>query len=319
MAQDRLTEGGRSLVWRAVADSLNAHRRTGALARGLFLKFESWEASSGSWEPGMPDEPAISEEAIQNLIADIAADVCKRVEAALDRIDPREPPKPPSAADRARSRWVARPSPDPGVLKDGELPDTGQTYERIDPQLDDPELVEISQKAVEALEAEGHTPHCARRMIWGDGNCECGRDQDWQVWKKRAGLGAASEKDGGWMTRPEYIFASRELAERKAEGFKRQLSVVDICVLPVGQRPFQALDEREQIDELKEALTSGQDVVRQLRPVRDGAEPGPGRDGDQDDDPPTDGAGGGERGEPGGPPGQSGPDDRDEPGRLREE
>ena len=26
---------------------------------------------------------------------------------------------------------------------------------------------------VARLEDEGHTPHCARRIVWGDGGCEC--------------------------------------------------------------------------------------------------------------------------------------------------
>lgn len=109
MAQDRLTEGGRSIVWKAVMDSLNAHRRDGALARGLFIKFERWTGGFGDhWEPGMPDEPSLITDAdIQKLIADIAADVCRRVEEALDCIDPREPAKPPSAADKAKQRWGA--------------------------------------------------------------------------------------------------------------------------------------------------------------------------------------------------------------------
>ena len=40
-----------------------------------------------------------------------------------------------------------------------------------------------------------------------------------------------------WMTRPEYRFDTREEAEKLAESFKRQLSVVDIAVLPMGEYP----------------------------------------------------------------------------------
>ena len=54
----------------------------------------------------------------------------------------------------------------------------------------------------------------------------------WQVWKKRV-LGSRV----GWMTRPEYVFSDRAGADRKAEAFKRQLSVVDVAVLPVGEHP----------------------------------------------------------------------------------
>lgn len=28
-------------------------------------------------------------------------------------------------------------------------------------------------KRIEALEAEGHSSHCACRQVWGDGCCEC--------------------------------------------------------------------------------------------------------------------------------------------------
>ena len=94
MGQDRLTEGGRSIVWKAVMDSLNAHRRQGMVFKTkLFLKFERWGVGvEDLWEPGMPDKPGIPEETIQAFVADIAADVCKRVEEALDRIDPRPGP-----------------------------------------------------------------------------------------------------------------------------------------------------------------------------------------------------------------------------------
>ena len=31
--------------------------------------------------------------------------------------------------------------------------------------------------AIIRLEDAGHTPHCARRMVWGDGECGCGHTQ----------------------------------------------------------------------------------------------------------------------------------------------
>jgi hypothetical protein len=183
--QSRFTEGGRSIIWQAVMDSLNDHRRDGIRTSGLFIKFESWQPA-GHWEPGMPDTPGIPEDDIQALIANIAADVCKRVETALDGVDPaREtrgdaaPPKPQSASERARARWesavctcrhldgegkkcpaclraaetgaalvesalssrhkVAEPSAGDIIegrvkhvdVKDGELPDSGDTYVRV--------------------------------------------------------------------------------------------------------------------------------------------------------------------------------------------
>lgn len=35
------------------------------------------------------------------------------------------------------------------------------------------EEINIDQKRIEELEAEGHSSHCARRQVWGDGECEC--------------------------------------------------------------------------------------------------------------------------------------------------
>ena len=34
-------------------------------------------------------------------------------------------------------------------------------------------------KAVDAFVADGHTKHCACRLVWGDGECECRRQQNW--------------------------------------------------------------------------------------------------------------------------------------------
>lgn len=34
----------------------------------------------------------------------------------------------------------------------------------------------LDQGDISMLEKNGHTPHCARRIIWGDGDCECGFD-----------------------------------------------------------------------------------------------------------------------------------------------
>lgn len=42
--------------------------------------------------------------------------------------------------------------------------------------FDGPTKLEIA--AVDALEATGHTRHCAARQVWGDGFCECGRRDD---------------------------------------------------------------------------------------------------------------------------------------------
>lgn len=36
------------------------------------------------------------------------------------------------------------------------------------------EAADWDERPVNALIAEGHTAHCAKRMIFGDGNCECG-------------------------------------------------------------------------------------------------------------------------------------------------
>jgi hypothetical protein len=119
MTQDRFTEGGRNIVWKAVQEALNGHRRRDPLAKGLFLKFEriDWSADSQKpdwwedWEPGQPDKPQLSEDDIQAFIADIAADVCRRVEETLDKIDPREAPEPveKSAEEKAKERWVSGP------------------------------------------------------------------------------------------------------------------------------------------------------------------------------------------------------------------
>lgn len=113
MAQDRFSEGGRSIVWRAVMDTLNGRRRESPLAQGLFIKFEAWRGTLDPWKPGDPDDVhgRIREDEIQALIADIAVEVCRRVEEALDAIDPPKPAKAVSATDKAKSRWVG-----PGVL-----------------------------------------------------------------------------------------------------------------------------------------------------------------------------------------------------------
>jgi len=57
--------------------------------------------------------------------------------------------------------------------------------------------------------------------------------QRWQVWKKRVMPPTA----GGWSTREEYVRDTKEQAWKLAEHFKRQLTVVDVRVLPVGERP----------------------------------------------------------------------------------
>ena len=30
---------------------------------------------------------------------------------------------------------------------------------------------------LESLEVIGHTPHCCARLVWGDGECECGKEK----------------------------------------------------------------------------------------------------------------------------------------------
>ena len=37
---------------------------------------------------------------------------------------------------------------------------------------------EAESERIATLELQGHTAHCARRIVWGDGECECGRDAD---------------------------------------------------------------------------------------------------------------------------------------------
>jgi hypothetical protein len=126
MSQDRLTEGGRSIVWKAVQEALEAHRersgpstvarlrealKVGSAATrqsygGLAVSFQRLEGWGGeAWQPGDPDGGPTEQE-IQKLIADIAADTCRRVEEALDQLDPPEPVV-KSAAARARKAWSA--------------------------------------------------------------------------------------------------------------------------------------------------------------------------------------------------------------------
>jgi len=31
-------------------------------------------------------------------------------------------------------------------------------------------------KQIQELEKQGHSPHCARRQVWGDGECECRKE-----------------------------------------------------------------------------------------------------------------------------------------------
>ncbi len=30
-------------------------------------------------------------------------------------------------------------------------------------------------REIEVFERQGHTPHCACRLVWGDGECECSK------------------------------------------------------------------------------------------------------------------------------------------------
>ena len=32
---------------------------------------------------------------------------------------------------------------------------------------------EEAEKEITALIRDGHSPHCAKRQVWGDGECEC--------------------------------------------------------------------------------------------------------------------------------------------------
>lgn len=35
------------------------------------------------------------------------------------------------------------------------------------------EEIKESEEMQDRLEQKGHTPHCAARIVWGDGECEC--------------------------------------------------------------------------------------------------------------------------------------------------
>ncbi len=39
--------------------------------------------------------------------------------------------------------------------------------------------------------ADGHTQHCAYRLVWGDGECECRRQQNWLTPKPTTATGKA--------------------------------------------------------------------------------------------------------------------------------
>ncbi len=57
---------------------------------------------------------------------------------------------------------------------------TPPTKEELDQAAED-------EKRIEALEADGHPPHCAARQVWGDGECECDlykKGYDPYVWMK---------------------------------------------------------------------------------------------------------------------------------------
>ncbi len=32
----------------------------------------------------------------------------------------------------------------------------------------------VDREKIESMEGLGHTSHCASRIVWGDGECECG-------------------------------------------------------------------------------------------------------------------------------------------------
>lgn len=53
----------------------------------------------------------------------------------------------------------------------GELHDTKDGY--LCKPCD--ERIKQDHYLIKAFEKDGHTTHCAKRMVWGDGECECGK------------------------------------------------------------------------------------------------------------------------------------------------
>ena len=156
MAQDRFSEGGRGIVWKAVMDSLNAHRRRGVFTSGTYLKFESWRAPFDDWKPGDPDPGGLEEEDIQTFIADIAADVCKRVEEALDAIDPQRETRGESrpklsAAERAKKAWKKAWRPvDMGDVLEGRVP-TEDVKSGLEDELEDGRPADVFQSGMKII------------------------------------------------------------------------------------------------------------------------------------------------------------------------
>jgi len=62
-------------------------------------------------------------------------------------------------------------------MRDFELP----TKEQLAQAAED-------EERIEALESEGHPPHCAARQVFGDGECECDlykKGYDPYAWMKK--------------------------------------------------------------------------------------------------------------------------------------
>lgn len=61
------------------------------------------------------------------------------------------------------------------VGRGGVLPTTARLAEGTLELLDRVEVAEQTVgSAVRLLVRQGHTKHCAKRLLWGDGLCECG-------------------------------------------------------------------------------------------------------------------------------------------------
>lgn len=61
----------------------------------------------------------------------------------------------------------------------------------------------LEQEKILRHQAEGHTEHCAKRLVWGDGECECGKPpRTLSEWQKAIHQYA---KDKGWWDSPRAI------------------------------------------------------------------------------------------------------------------
>jgi len=73
-----------------------------------------------------------------------------------------------------------------GLLYDVRITPDGPICPACSSSIDIPSSPDEDEEQVRIglLVSEGHTEHCARRQVWGDGDCECGkllRDPYW--WK----------------------------------------------------------------------------------------------------------------------------------------